>query len=49
VSADLALTIWLIERGPRHFGLDWCLESALLEELQITGLAAGLIAKADKG
>jgi hypothetical protein len=44
--ADLALMVWLIEKGPRHFGLDWCLESALLEELQITGLAAQLMAKA---
>jgi hypothetical protein len=44
--ADLALMVWLIEKGPRHFGVDWCLESALLEELQITGLAAQLMAKA---
>jgi hypothetical protein len=44
--ADLALMVWLIEKGPRHFGVDWCLESALLEELQITGLAARLMAKA---
>jgi hypothetical protein len=36
----------MIGRGPRYFGLDWCFESTLLEELQITGLAARLIAKA---
>jgi hypothetical protein len=44
--ADLALMVWLIEKGPHHFGVDWCLESALLEELQITGIAARLISKA---
>jgi hypothetical protein len=43
---DCALTAWMIEKGPRHFGLDWSFESTLLEELQITGLAARLIAKA---
>jgi hypothetical protein len=43
---DGALTAWMIEKGPRYFGLDWSFESALLEELQITGLAARLIAKA---
>jgi hypothetical protein len=44
--AECALTAWMIEKGPRHFGLDWSFESTLLEELQITGLAAGLIAQA---
>jgi len=41
--ADCALTAWMIEKGPHHFGLDWSFESTLLEELQITGLAARLI------
>jgi hypothetical protein len=44
--ADGALTAWMIAKGPRHFGLDWSFEATLLEELQITGLAARLIAKA---
>lgn len=44
--ADCALTAWMMEKGPHYFGLDWCFESTLLEELQITGLAARLIAKA---
>lgn len=43
--ADCALTAWMMEKGPRYFGLDWCPESSLLEELQLTGLAAKLIAK----
>jgi hypothetical protein len=43
--ADFALAVWLIEKGPGHFGMDWYLESAVLEELQITGLAARIIAK----
>jgi hypothetical protein len=47
--ADCALTAWMIEKGPCHFGLDWSFESTLLEELQITGLAARLIAKAHDG
>ena len=46
LAADFALVVWLIEKGPGHFGMDWYLESALLEELQITGFAARLIAKA---
>jgi hypothetical protein len=44
-SADYALTAWMIEKGPCHFGLDWSFESTVLEELQITGLAAKLIAR----
>lgn len=44
--ADRALTAWMMEKGPCHFGLDWSFESSLLEELQITGLAASLIGKA---
>jgi hypothetical protein len=47
--ADFALTAWMIEKGPCHFGLDWSFEGTLLEELQITGLAARLIAKTDNG
>ncbi|MBR1153714.1 TfuA-like protein [Bradyrhizobium sp. JYMT SZCCT0428] len=47
--ADCALTEWMMEKGPRHYGLDWCFESSFLEELQITGLAAKLIAKARNG
>lgn len=47
--ADRALTAWMMEKGPRYYGLDWCFESTLLEELQITGLAARLIAKARNG
>jgi hypothetical protein len=47
--ADFALTAWMIEKGPCHFGLDWSFEGALLEELQITGLAARLITRAHNG
>jgi len=47
--ADFALTAWMVEKGPCHFGLDWSFESTLLEELQITGLASRLIAKTHKG
>ena len=49
LPADGALAGWMMEKGPRHYGLDWSFESAFLEELQITGLAARLIAKARNG
>lgn len=32
----------IVQRGPCHFGLDWSFETALLQELQVTGKAADL-------
>ena len=43
--ADEALTTWMVERGPFYFGLDWSFECTLLEELQISGMAAELLAR----
>lgn len=35
---------WIVEQGPRHFGLFWHEDQALIEELQMTGAAARLAA-----
>jgi hypothetical protein len=42
--AEIALTEWMVARGPGYFGLDWSFEYALLRELQISGMAARLLA-----
>jgi hypothetical protein len=42
------LVDWMLEQGPSHFGLFWNEDLALLEELQIRGVAAGLVAAASK-
>ncbi len=44
--AEIALTEWMVARGPGYFGLDWSFEYALLRELQISGMAARLLAGA---
>jgi hypothetical protein len=41
---EIALTEWMLARGPSYFGLDWSFEYALLQELQISGMAARLLA-----
>lgn len=35
---------WIVRRGPIYFGLTWNLEVAFLQELQLTGKAAGIVA-----
>ena len=40
---------WILEQGPSHFGLFWNEDLALLEELQMTGAAARLVAAASRG
>jgi hypothetical protein len=42
--AEIALTEWMVARGPAYFGLDWSFEYALLRELQTSGMAARLLA-----
>jgi hypothetical protein len=42
--AEIALTEWMVARGPAYFGLDWSFEYALLRELQMSGMAARLLA-----
>jgi hypothetical protein len=39
-----AVSDWMVERGPRHFGLSWHEDQALIEELPMTGAAARLAA-----
>jgi len=39
---------WILEEGPSHFGLFWNEDLALLEELQMSGVAARLVAAASK-
>jgi hypothetical protein len=45
VSIDHSLVDWIIEKGPAYFGFDWMFELELLQELQITGLAAQIISR----
>jgi hypothetical protein len=40
---EIALTEWMVARGPAYFGLDWCFEYALMRELQMSGMAARLL------
>jgi hypothetical protein len=42
--AEICVTSWMVERGPAYFGLNWSFEYALLRELQISGMAAQLLA-----
>lgn len=37
-----ALCRWVVEQGPRYFGMWWSEDAAVIEELQLTGMAAEL-------
>ena len=41
-STDRALADWLIDEGPAHFGLPFFAESAVADELRLTGRASEL-------
>jgi hypothetical protein len=44
-SAKCGLEKWVVEQGPGHFGLNWNFDTALLQELQVTGKAAEIAAQ----
>lgn len=44
-STKASLEAWIVKKGPDYFGLNWNFETALLQELQITGKAAEFVAK----
>src|SRR6185369_4453439 len=45
---DHSLVDWIIEKGPAYFGFDWMFELELLQEIQITGLAAQIISRLEE-
>lgn len=37
--------MWIVKQGPLYFGVDWNFETALLQELQISGKAAAIVSQ----